>query len=204
MNQKLFIEAGKNLTKIIPLTDFKIFNDELVITLKSKHLKTGLLILRYHYLTQCKILTAISGVDYPYKNKRFEIVYELLSIRYNARIRVKTYVNEIESIESVNDIYSGANWYEREIWDLFGVYFKNHPDLRRLLTDYGFDGYPLRKDFPLVGYQEVRYEEKYKRVIYESIELAQEFRTFDFLSPWNNDSVNSKVTKINLLNTTKT
>ena len=201
MNQKLFVEIGKNLNKIIPLTDFQVYNNELVVSLNFKDLKTCLLVLRDHSLYQCKILTAISGVDYPLKPQRFEIVYELLSIRYNTRIRVKTYVNEMESIDSVNNIYSTANWWEREIWDLFGIYFNNHPDLRRLLTDYGFDGYPLRKDFPLSGYQEVRYDEKHKRIIYEPIELAQEFRTFDFTSPWNNGSLDLKKLNINLIKT---
>lgn len=186
MNQKLLLEIGKNINKTIPLTDFQVYNDELIVSLNFKDIKTSLLVLRDHSSYQCKILTAISGVDYPFKPKRFEIVYELLSIRYNTRIRVKTYVNEMESIDSIHQVHSTANWWEREIWDLFGIYFNNHPDLRRLLTDYGFDGYPLRKDFPLSGYQEVRYDEKHKRIIYEPIELAQEFRTFDFSSPWSN------------------
>ena len=192
MNQKLLLEIGKNLNKTIPLTDFQINNNELIITVDVKNVKTSLLILKDHSLYQCKILTTISGVDYPFKSKRFEIVYELLSIRYNTRIRIKTYVNEMESLNSINQVYSTANWCEREIWDLFGIYFDDHPDLRRILTDYGFDGYPLRKDFPLSGYQEVRYDEKHKRIIYESIELAQEFRTFDFVSPWNMDNMGSE------------
>lgn len=201
MNQKLLLEIGKNINKTIPLTDFQVYNDELIISLNFKDIKTSLLILRDHSSYQCKILTAISGVDYPFKPKRFEIVYELLSIRYNTRIRVKTYVNEMESIDSINQIHSTANWWEREIWDLFGIYFNDHPDLRRLLTDYGFDGYPLRKDFPLSGYQEVRYDEKHKRIIYEPIELAQEFRTFDFSSPWSNGSLDLKKLNINLVKT---
>ena len=201
MNQKLLLEIGKNINKTIPLTDFQVYNDELIVSLNFKDIKTSLLVLRDHSSYQCKILTAISGVDYPFKPKRFEIVYELLSIRYNTRIRVKTYVNEMESIDSIHQIHSTANWWEREIWDLFGIYFNNHPDLRRLLTDYGFDGYPLRKDFPLSGYQEVRYDEKHKRIIYEPIELAQEFRTFDFSSPWSNGSLDLKKLNINLVKT---
>tara|TARA_B100000795_G_C22802139_1_gene442528 strand:+ start:3649 stop:4257 length:609 start_codon:yes stop_codon:yes gene_type:complete len=201
MNQKLLLEIGKNINKTIPLTDFQVYNDELIVSLNFKDIKTSLLVLRDHSSYQCKILTAISGVDYPFKPKRFEIVYELLSIRYNTRIRVKTYVNEMESIDSIHQVHSTANWWEREIWDLFGIYFNNHPDLRRLLTDYGFDGYPLRKDFPLSGYQEVRYDEKHKRIIYEPIELAQEFRTFDFSSPWSNGSLDLKKLNINLVKT---
>merc|ERR1712032_44276 len=185
MNQKLLLEIGKNLNKTIPLTDFQINNNELIITVDVKNVKTSLLILKDHSLYQCKILTTISGVDYPFKSKRFEIVYELLSIRYNTRIRIKTYVNEMESLDSINQVYSTANWCEREIWDLFGIYFDDHPDLRRILTDYGFDGYPLRKDFPLSGFTEVRYDESSKRVIYEPLEMPQEFRSFDLQTPWN-------------------
>ena len=130
------------------------------------------------------MLSNISGADYPLKNKRFEIVYDLLSICFNSRIRVKTSVNELTTVESSMSIFSAANWYEREIWDLFGIFFKNHSDLRRILTDYGFEGHPLRKDFPLSGYTEVKYSENSKRVINETIEFAQEYRTFDFFSPW--------------------
>ena len=199
MKKKLLLEIGKNLSKILPLTNFQIVNNELLINLDPKNVKTSLFVLKNHSLFQCKVLTAISGVDYPLRSKRFEVVYELLSVRYNTRIRLKTDVNEMESIESVSQVYSGANWWEREIWDLFGIYFLNHPDLRRILTDYGFEGYPLRKDFPLSGYQEVRYDEKYKRVVYESIELAQEFRTFDFVSPWNNSDLELKKVKTNII-----
>ena len=123
MNQKLLLEIGKNINKTIPLTDFQVYNDELIVSLNFKDIKTSLLVLRDHSSYQCKILTAISGVDYPFKPKRFEIVYELLSIRYNTRIRVKTYVNEMESIDSIHQVHSTANWWEREIWDLFGIYF---------------------------------------------------------------------------------
>ena len=199
MKKKLLLEIGKNLSKILPLTNFQIVNNELLINLDPKNVKTSLFVLKNHSLFQCKVLTAISGVDYPLRSKRFEVVYELLSVRYNTRIRLKTDVNEMESIESVSQVYSGANWWEREIWDLFGIYFLNHPDLRRILTDYGFEGYPLRKDFPLSGYQEVRYDEKYKRVVYESIELAQEFRTFDFVSPWNSSDLELKKVKTNII-----
>jgi len=140
--------------------------------------------LKKHILYRFEILTCISGVDLLNSSLRFCVVYELLSITYNIRLRVKVFVNEVKSIASVTKIYINANWWEREIWDLFGIYFENHPDLRRLLTDYGFEGYPLRKDFPLYGYLELRYDEKKKRVIVEPLELSQDFRFFTFENPW--------------------
>ncbi len=126
----------------------------------------------------------ISGVDYPEREKRFEIVYHLLSPRLNCRIRVKLATDEETPVSSATEVYPGADWFEREIYDLFGVLFVGHPDLRRILTDYGFDGHPLRKDFPMTGFVEVRYDDQEKRVRYEPVRLAQEFRAFDFLSPW--------------------
>ena len=135
--------------------------------------------------SQFEILIDLTAVDFPENDKRFEVVYMLLSLKYNTRIRVKTHVNEMTSLDSVSSLYSSANWVEREAWDMFGIFFKNHPDLRRLLTDYGFDGHPLRKDFPLNGYTAVRYDDTLKIVLYEGTELAQEYRNFDFLSPWN-------------------
>ena len=118
------------------------------------------------------------------KEARFEVVYNLLSVKYNSRIRVKVAVDELTPIDSVTSIYNAAGWYEREVWDLYGVFFSNHPDLRRILTDYGFDGHPLSRDFPLTGHTEIRYDEAEKRIVTESVELAQEFRVFDFASPW--------------------
>lgn len=115
---------------------------------------------------------------------RFELIYNILSVRYNARIRVKTYTDELTPIDSCNDIFRAANWYEREIWDMYGVFFSNHPDLRRILTDYGFEGHPFRRDFPLSGYVEVRYDDEKKRVVVEPLELAQEFRRFELSAPW--------------------
>ena len=131
-----------------------------------------------------KQLVDLCGVDYPDRPERFEVVYNLLSLKHNRRIRVKVTTDENEPVPSVTSVFSAANWYERETWDLFGVYFSDHPDLRRLLTDYGFEGHPLRKDFPLTGYVEMRYDEDQKRVVYEPVKLKQEFRSFDFLSPW--------------------
>jgi NADH-quinone oxidoreductase subunit C len=130
------------------------------------------------------ILIDICGVDYPDRAQRFEVVYNLLSLPNNLRIRVKVPTDEATPVPSVASVYRSAGWYEREAWDLYGIYFSDHDDLRRILTDYGFEGHPLRKDFPLTGYVEVRYDEEQKRVVYEKVKLTQEFRTFDFMSPW--------------------
>ena len=124
------------------------------------------------------------AVDYPEREERFSVVYHLLSVSQNQRIRVKVTTNEDTPVPSVSGVYSSAGWFERETWDLYGIFFSDHPDLRRLLTDYGFDGHPLRKDFPLTGYVEVRYDDAKKRVVYEPVSLTQDFRSFDFMSPW--------------------
>ncbi len=131
-----------------------------------------------------KLLIDICGVDYPDREERFEIVYNLLSLKHNQRIRVKLATTEDDPVPSAAGVFKTASWFEREVWDLYGVFFSDHPDLRRLLTDYGFEGHPMRKDFPLTGYVEVRYDEEQKRVVYEPVKLVQEFRNFDFLSPW--------------------
>ncbi|MBZ0162974.1 MAG: NADH-quinone oxidoreductase subunit C [Notoacmeibacter sp.] len=135
---------------------------------------------------QCQFISFIdlSGVDYPSREKRFDVVYHLLSPRQNQRIRVKLQTDEETPVPSITGIFPGAEWYEREAYDLYGILFSGHPDLRRILTDYGFEGHPLRKDFPLTGFVEVRYDDEAKRVVYEPVELKQEFRNFDFLSPW--------------------
>jgi NADH-quinone oxidoreductase subunit C len=134
----------------------------------------------------CQFLTLLDvcGVDYPVDDERFEIVYHLLSMTHNNRIRVKLRTDEDMPVDSVTPLFKAANWWEREVWDMFGVAFNGHPDLRRILTDYGFEGHPLRKDFPLTGYVEIRYDDEQKRIVYEPVKLTQEFRTFDFLSPW--------------------
>jgi NADH-quinone oxidoreductase subunit C len=130
----------------------------------------------------------LCAVDYPVRENRFEVVLHLLSPKYNKRIRVKTSVDEDTPVPSLCQVFPAADWFEREAYDLLGVLFSNHPDLRRILTDYGFDGHPLRKDFPMTGYVEVRYDDEQKRVVYEPVRLNQEFRQFDFLSPWEGDS----------------
>ncbi len=126
----------------------------------------------------------ICGVDYPSRERRFDVVYHLLSPRQNARVRIKVQTDETTPVPSATAVYPGADWFEREAYDLYGILFSGHPELRRLLTDYGFEGYPLRKDFPLTGFVEVRYDDEQKRVVYEPVRLNQEFRNFDFLSPW--------------------
>jgi len=157
---------------------------ELMLTVERESVERVMCLLRDDSHCRFKVLVDICGVDYPERAQRFEVVYNLLSLTQNHRIRVKIRTDEDTPVPSVAAIFSAATWYEREIWDLYGVLFSNHPDLRRILTDYGFEGHPLRKDFPLTGYVEVRYDEEQKRVVYEPVKLAQEFRRFDFLSPW--------------------
>lgn len=162
----------------------KISHNELTLDVYPNSIVRVLTILRDNPVCKFKVLVDICGVDYLGEIPRFKIVYHLLSLEHNQRIRVKCGVNADTAMSSVTSIFNSANWYEREIWDLFGIPFANHPDLRRIMTDYNFEGHPLRKDFPLTGYIEVRYNEEEKRVAYEPIRLAQDYRSFDFLSPW--------------------
>jgi NADH dehydrogenase (ubiquinone) Fe-S protein 3 len=164
--------------------NYEYSKKEATLIVHSKYVYPLLCFLKNHSNARFRILVDVCGVDFPSRKQRFEVVYNLLSVQFNARIRIKTSVDEITPLNSVVSIYPSAGWWEREVWDMFGVYFSNHPDLRRILTDYGFEGHPLRKDFPLSGYLEVRYDDSEKRVISEPIELAQEFRYFDFPSPW--------------------
>ena len=159
-------------------------NDELTLNIQSAEIIPVLKMLRDD--PQCKFtcFVDICGVDYPARENRFDVVYHLLSLKQNIRIRVKIQTNDTSPVQSAVSIYPGALWFEREAYDLYGIIFEGHPDLRRLLTDYGFQGYPLRKDFPTTGYVEVRYDETQKRVVYEPVNLPQEFRAFDFESPW--------------------
>lgn len=160
------------------------FRDEIIIEVNVSDLKKTILFLKDHENCLFKLLVDLFAVDYPTKENRFELIYCLLSTKYNSRIKIKTFVDEFTPVESIVDLYQSANWLEREVWDMNGIYIEQHPDLRRILTDYGFEGYPLRKDFPLSGYTEVRYDDSQKRVISEPIELTQEFRVFNFNSPW--------------------
>lgn len=158
--------------------------DELEVLICPEGVLPVLQFLRDHSNCQYQSLMDMTAVDWPSRPYRFELVYILLSMRFNTRIRVKTYTDELTPIDSITPLFHAANWAEREIWDMYGVFFSNHPDLRRILTDYGFEGHPFRKDFPLAGYYEVRYDDEVKRVIQEPVEFAQEFRKFDFQSPW--------------------
>ncbi|MQA65273.1 MAG: NADH-quinone oxidoreductase subunit C [Alphaproteobacteria bacterium] len=157
---------------------------ELTVTVKGESIARVLAHLRDDSNCCLNQLIDICGVDYPERENRFDVVYHLLSLRQNHRVRIKVEVGEGVPVPSVTGVFSAAGWFERETWDLYGILFSEHPDLRRILTDYGFEGHPMRKDFPLTGYVEVRYDDAQKRVVYEPVKLTQEFRTFDFLSPW--------------------
>ena len=157
---------------------------ELVVSVKAEGIARVMAFLRDDVNCRFKQLMDICGVDYPERIPRFEVVYNLLSLINNNRVRVKVETDEDTPVPTVTEVFSAADWWEREAWDMYGIYFSDHPDLRRILTDYGFDGHPLRKDFPLTGYVEVRYDDELKRVVYEPVKLTQEFRSFDFLSPW--------------------
>ena len=157
---------------------------ELSVTVLPASILKVLIFLRDDVNCQFKQLIDICGVDYPEREQRFDVVYHLLSMTQNLRVRIKVPTAEDAPVPSAVDLFSAAGWWEREAWDLYGIYFAGNPDLRRILTDYGFDGHPLRKDFPLTGYVEVRYDDEQKRVVYEPVKLTQDFRNFDFLSPW--------------------
>lgn len=164
--------------------DKRIAVGELTVTVPAADIVQVLTTLRDDRSFQFVVLIDICGVDWPSRAMRFDVVYHLLSPRLNQRIRIKVHADDETPVPSVIGVYPAANWYEREAFDMYGILFSGHPDLRRLLTDYGFQGYPLRKDFPLTGYVEVRYDDEAKRVVYEPVKLVQEFRSFDFESPW--------------------
>jgi NADH-quinone oxidoreductase subunit C len=157
---------------------------ELTVTARAADIVRVMTFLREDPRCQFVCLIDITAVDWPSRERRFDVVYHLLSPRKNLRVRIKVETDETTPVPSVIDVFPGANWFERELYDMYGVLISGHPDLRRLLTDYGFDGYPLRKDFPLTGFVEVRWDDELKRVVYDPVRLAQEFRNFDFLSPW--------------------
>lgn len=173
------------LLKILPIYNFNLSKNEIFINIPISKIIPIFFFLKNHTHAQYKILTDICTVDYIQRKNRFEIIYNLLSIKFNSRIFIKIITNELQPIESITKIFKNASWYEREVWDMFGIFFYNHPDLRRILTDYGFEGYPLRKDFPLSGYLEVQYSELKKRITYKPIILSQEYRLFNFDNPWN-------------------
>ena len=184
------ISKLKNLEKLInselssKIQSSSINNDELLVEIGEVDLFEVVQFLKSNESCKFKQLIDIAGVDYPENEKRFELVYLLLSHEYNTRIKILTKFQVNQTISSLTKIFPSANWMEREVFDMYGVKFKNHPDLRRILTDYGFKGHPLRKDFPLTGFNEVRYSEEEKKVIYEPVKLEQNYRNFDFESPW--------------------
>lgn len=179
-------ELGDYIAASLPeeVLETEVAHHELMVQVPAAAVTKVLAFLRNDSSCQFKVLVDICGVDYPDRTPRFDVVYNLLSLTHNHRIRVKVQASEDSPVPSVTGIHKGAGWFEREAWDMYGIMFDGHPDLRRLLTDYGFEGHPLRKDFPLSGFVEVRYDDEEKRVVYEPVKLTQEFRTFDFMSPW--------------------
>jgi len=179
-------EFGKKISAGLPGTvrEQKVELGELTIVVEAGEIVSVLRYLRDDPDCDFKLLIDICGVDWPERTKRFDVVYHLLSLTKNVRVRVQVQVDEDTCVPSVVALYPAANWFERETFDMYGVTFADHPDLRRLLTDYGFSGFPLRKDFPLTGHVEVRYDDDLKRVVYQPVQLVQEFRDFDFMSPW--------------------
>ena len=186
----MIIEKLKTLEQLInselasKIQNSIIENSELAIEVSGKNLLEIIQFLKSHEKCKFKQLIDIAGVDYPHEEKRFQLVYLFLSHEYNMRLKIIIKFQLDQMINSITKIFPSANWMEREVFDMYGIKFKNHPDLRRILTDYGFKGHPLRKDFPLTGFNEVRYSEKEKKVIYEPVKLEQNYRNFDFESPW--------------------
>jgi len=162
----------------------KIKHSQIFINIDREDLIEVILFLKNNENTKFRQLIDITAVDYPQKDKRFKLVYMFLSHEYNSRLVLEYFINEDEIVPTITNIYPASNWMEREVFDMYGIKFKDHPDLRRILTDYGFEGYPLRKDFPLTGHNEVRYSEDEKKVIYEPVKLEQNYRNFDYESPW--------------------
>lgn len=163
---------------------WEVANDELTVTIAPSSLVSFVEFLKTDGACQFSSLVDITAVDYPTRAKRFDVIYHFLSMYQNHRIRLRVQIREDEMVPSIIDVHPSSNWFEREMFDMFGILFTGHPDLRRILTDYGFRGFPLRKDFPTTGYTEVRYDEVQKRVVYEPVSLVQEYRQFDFMSPW--------------------
>ena len=183
----------KLITKILSIctevTNHDISNNEITIATRPKNLISLFEHLKEDTELNFEMLIDITAVDYPKRNKRFEVVYHLLSLTNKNRLRVKIFVNDATPLPSLTEMYKGAGWYEREVWDMYGILFDGNNDLRRILTDYGFEGHPLRKDFPLTGFVELRYDEEKKKVVYSNVKLTQDYRDFDFLSPWEGGSL---------------
>ncbi len=183
---KALEDLGEYISAALPqeVVNTEVKLDELIVEVHRNALVKVMTFLRDDANCLFKQCMDVTAADYPEREERFEVVYNLLSLSHNMRVRVKVMTDEETPVPSIVEVYSSANWFEREAWDLFGIYFSDHPDLRRMLSDYGFEGHPLRKDFPLTGYVEVRYDEDQKRIVYEPVKLAQDFRNFDFMSPW--------------------
>ena len=179
-------ELGEYLVRMLDpdVSAYAMEHGQLVVQARSGAISRVLTFLRDDSNCQFQQMMDLFGADYPGREERFEVIYQLLSLKHNQRVRVKIRTDDETPVPSVAGVYASATWYEREAWDMYGVFFSDNPDLRRILTDYGFEGHPLRKDFPLTGYVEVRYDDEQKRVVYEPVKLTQDFRTFDFLSPW--------------------
>ena len=188
LKDKFMVLSVKQLQEYLAsrsdITESQIANGDLTVTVNQSDIVSFLTAMRDDENLKFLQLVDLCGVDYPNREKRFDVVYHLLSLHYNVRLRVKLIVDEHDIIPSVNAVYPAAGWNEREAFDMYGINFSGHPDMRRILTDYGFAGYPLRKDFPTTGYVELRYDVELKRVVYEPVKLTQDFRQFDFLSPW--------------------
>jgi len=179
-NLRALIENNKEIKN----DSIELLHDNLIISCTKENLIHNIEVLKRGSQFKFRQLIDILGVDYPQKDKRFEVIYLLLSHEYNFRISIKIFINENDIVPTLTNIFPSANWQEREVFDMYGIRFADHPDLRRILTDYEFEGYPLRKDFPLTGYKEVRYSAEHQKVIYEPVKLAQDYRDFDFESPW--------------------
>jgi NADH-quinone oxidoreductase subunit C len=186
MSLEAFADLAENIQEKLPdsITSYEVKGSELVLLAKRDDIVKVLQFLRDDRECAFSMLIDVCGADYPERPERFEVVYNLLSLTQNQRCRVKISTDEETPVPSVVSLFSAAGWFEREVWDMYGVYFDGNSDLRRILTDYGFEGHPLRKDFPLTGYVELRYDDELKRVVYEPVKLTQDFRDFDFLSPW--------------------
>jgi NADH-quinone oxidoreductase subunit C len=179
-------ELGEHIASQMPdaVRKFQVAYGELTLYAERDQIVGLVDFLKRDALCMFEMMIDVCGVDYPERSQRFEVVYHFLSMRMNQRIRVKVSTDEETAVPSITELHPSANWFEREAFDMYGIRFAGHPDMRRILTDYGFEGYPLRKDFPLTGYTEVRYDDLEKRIVHEPVELTQEYRNFDFLSPW--------------------
>lgn len=179
-------DLGQHIAAVLAdqVIEASVAHGELIITARAEQIIKVVTFLRDDPQCLFKVMVDICGIDFPERPKRFEVVYNFLSLVHNQRVRVKVDADDQTPVPSITSLHNSANWFEREVWDMYGVMFDGHPDLRRLLTDYGFEGHPLRKDFPLSGHVEMRYDDAQKRVVYEPVSLPQEFRSFDFLSPW--------------------